>query len=439
MHSDSKHHAFPAIRSRGEAGAQEHTWQQIGKGQGASEGGSAAGKSGPLSGQSKLLLAVNGLFAAANALSGTFVNVYLWKASRDLTLIGWFTLVHHLTMAVTFWLAGKWVKEHNKMNCLRFGVAISALFYLLVLWFGARAVDYFVLLGVVQGMSAGLFWLAFNVVYFEVTDPDSRDRFNGWAGLLGSGAGMIAPWISGFLIVRMQASTGYRLIFTISLVVFVIGVVVSFFLKKRKTAGEYEWLLTWRCLRQKETAWRTVGLALMAQGFREGVFGFMIGLLVYVHTGSEMSLGNFALITSAVALISFMVAGRLLKPRYRRAAMLVGAVMLVLIILPFFWKVNFATLLLFGIGAALFYPLYGIPMTSTVFDLIGGDKESAKRREEYIVMRELALNAGRLLGTALFITVLSFTKAPMAINWLMLVIGSSPIAAWYWMRKIHAV
>ncbi|CAG7613995.1 hypothetical protein PAESOLCIP111_01666 [Paenibacillus solanacearum] len=439
MHSDTKHHTFPSVSIRGESGARGHAWQQIGKEPKASGGKAGSGKGEPLSGQSKLLLAVNGLFAAANALSGTFVNVYLWKASRDFTLIGWFTLVHHLTMAITFWLAGKWVKEHNKMNCLRIGVAVSALFYLLVLWFGARAVDYFVLLGVVQGMSAGLFWLAFNVVYFEVTDPDSRDRFNGWAGLLGSCAGMIAPWISGFLIVRMPAATGYRFIFTISLVVFVIGVVVSFFLKKRKTAGEYEWLLTWRCLRQKDTAWRTVGLALMAQGFREGVFGFMIGLLVYVHTGSEMSLGNFALITSAVALLSFMVAGRLLKPRYRKVAMLIGVVMLVLIILPFFWKVNFATLLLFGIGAALFYPLYGIPMTSTVFDLIGGDKESAKRREEYIVMRELALNAGRLLGTALFITVLSFTKAPAAIHWLMLIIGSSPLAAWYWMRKVYAV
>ncbi|MCZ8519392.1 MULTISPECIES: MFS transporter [Paenibacillus] len=402
----------------------------------AGSGGTPPGKgrSAPLEGQARLLLTVNGLFAAANALSGTFVNVYLWKSKGDFTLIGWFTLVTHLTMALTFWLAGKWVKEYNKMNCLRAGVAVAALFYTLVLSFGDRAAEWFVPLGMVIGLSSGLFWIAFNVVYFEVTDPDNRDKFNGWAGLIGSFVGMVAPWISGFLIVRLQAAQGYRLIFSLSLIVFLIGVVVSFFLKKRKASGTYEWLLTWRCLR-RDAVWRTIGLALVAQGMREGVFGFMIGLLVYVHTGSEMSLGNFSLITSAVALLSFLAAGRMLKPRYRHTAMLIGAAMLVLIILPFFWKVNFTTLLVFGIGAAIFFPLYGIPMTSMVFDRIGSDEESARRREEYIVLRELALNGGRLLGTSVFIAVVSFTQSPAVLNWLLLALGSSPLLAWYWMGK----
>ncbi|SDC00370.1 MFS transporter, YQGE family, putative transporter [Paenibacillus sp. UNCCL117] len=442
MHTGSRHFPQQGVRAGDEAASMLPKWTvfedrhgHTGKGKGS---GRAKPKGKPLDGQSRLLLAVNGLFAAGNALSGTFVNVYLWKARHDFTLIGWFTLIHYAAMALTFWLAGKWVKEHNKMNCLRAGVAVSALFYILVLWFGERAADFFVLLGVVQGMAAGFFWLAFNVVYFEVTSPDNRDRFNGWAGLLGSGAGMAAPWISGFLIVRMQAETGYRLIFTISLVVFLIGAAVSFFLKKRKTSGTYEWTLTWTCLRQKDTAWRKVGLALMAQGMREGVFGFMIGLLVYVHTGNEMKLGNFALISSAVALVCFMLAGRLLKPQYRRKAMLIGVVMLVAIILPFFWQVSFTTLLIFGIGAALFYPLYGIPMTTIVFDLIGRDEESARRREEYIVLRELALNAGRLLGTGIFIVVVSRTASPAVLNILLFALGSTPLAAYYFMRKAEA-
>jgi YQGE family putative transporter len=339
---------------------------------------------------------------------------------------------------LAFWLAGKWVKEHNKMNCLRAGVAVSASFYMLVLWFGERAADYYILLGSVQGVASGLFWLAFNVVYFEVTNPDSRDRFNGWAGLLGSGAGMIAPWISGFLIVHMKQSTGYRLIFTLSLLIFVMGMLVSFFLKKRKSEGRYDWLLPIHCLRQTNTMWRTVTAALIMQGIREGVFGFMIVLLVYMHTGNEMKLGNFALITSAVALLSFMLAGRMLKRRHRRTAMLAGAVMMIVVVLPFFWKVNFTTLLIFGIGVGLFFPLYSIPMTSSVFDLIGGNEDSVKQREEYVVLRELALNAGRISGAAVFIAVVSLTSSPLVMNVLLLCIGSSPLASAFFMRKVHA-
>ncbi|MEW9699705.1 MFS transporter [Paenibacillus sp. SI8] len=392
-------------------------------------------KKGKLDAQAILLLAVHALFGVANALSGTFVGVYLWKAKNDYTLIGWFTLTTHLTMAITFWLAGKWVKEHNKMNCLRVGVAVSACFYMLVLWLGSSSFQYFIGLGMVQGISSGLFWIAFNVVYFEVTDPDNRDRFNGWMGLLGSGGGIVAPWISGLLIVGLGGAAGYRLIFSISLGIFVLGVVVSFFLKKRKAQGTYEWFLPIRCLKEQDTPWRRVSLALVAQGFREGVFGFMIALLVYIATSSEASLGNFVLMTSAVSLVSFWAAGKFVKPQFRKVTMLVGALMMVVVIVPFFWKMNYPALLSFGIGASLFLPLFAVPMVSTVFDLIGADERSAKQREEYVVLRELSLNAGRVLGVLLFIGVVSWSTKPGVLSVLLLIIGSSPLVSWVFMRK----
>jgi YQGE family putative transporter len=385
--------------------------------------------------QTWLLLLVNGLFAAANALSGTFVNVYLWKAKNDFALIGWFAFAHQITMALTFWLAGKWVKEHNKMNSLRLGVAVAALFYLIVLLLQQQAVHYVWLLGGVLGLSSGFFWLAFNVVYFEVTSPHNRDRFNGWAGLIGSGVGMIAPWISGWVITRMPGTSGYRLIFAVSLGIFVIGVVVSFFLRKRKVSGTYEWMYGYRTLAKPGSPWKPVFVALIAQGVREGVFGFLIGLMVYIATKNEMKIGNFSLITSAVGLVSFYVVGRWLKPAYRKICMLVGVAMMIAVILPFFWQVSYATLLMFGIGVALFMPLYTIPMTSSVFDIIGRDQDSAEHRVEYVVLRELGLNFGRMLGTIAFIIVVSWSTAPQVINWLLLGIGSSPLIAWLFMRN----
>jgi YQGE family putative transporter len=388
-----------------------------------------------LDSQSVLLLTVNGLFAVANALSGTFVNVYLWKAKNDFALIGWFSLVQQITMGLTFWLAGKWVKEHNKMNSLRLGVAVSALFYLLVLMLGKEAVHYIFALGLVQGMAGGFFWLAFNVVYFEVTNPDNRDRFNGWAGLLGSGSGIVAPWVSGLLITTLPGGRGYTVIFSISLAIFVIGVIISFFLKKRKVKGHYRWMYSLAQLKERGNPWRRVVPALAAQGIREGVFGFMIGLMVYIATRNEMKLGNFSLITSAVGLFSFWLIGRWLKKRNRKIAMLIGTGMMSLVILPFFWKVNYATLLMFGIGTSLFIPLFSIPMTSSVFDLIGANEDSAQKRVEYIVLRELALTIGRAAGTIAFLLVVSQTTKPFAITLLLFAVGSAPLLGWIFIRN----
>jgi MFS transporter, YQGE family, putative transporter len=391
---------------------------------------------GKLTGQTRLLLTVNGLFAAGNALSGTFVSVYLWKARNDFALIGWFAAVQQVTMAITFWLAGKWVKEHNKMNALRLGVIASAVFYGFVLLLGPSAVRYVWALGMVQGMASGFFWLAFNVVYFEVTDPDNRDRFNGLAGILGSGAGMLAPWLSGIIIASMGHSAGYRLIFSLSLGVFILGAVTSFFLKKRKVSGHYGWMFAFRKMKDQSGLWKRVFFAMVAQGVREGVFGFLIALMVYISTKNEAKLGSFSLFTSAVAFASFYAAGRWLKPRLRKWGMLLGVTGMIVVILPFFWSVDYRMLLVFGIGTALFIPLYTVPLTSAAFDLIGRDKESSSHRVEFIVLRELGLNAGRLLGTLAFIAVVTLSPTPLNINLLLLGVGSSPLVVWILMRGL---
>lgn len=395
-------------------------------------------KEGHLDNQAKLLLLVNILFIAASTLSGAFVTVYLWKVKSQFAPIAWFTFATHFAGALTFWLAGAWIKRANKMNALRAGMAVSAFFYLLVLLLGQHTVQYAALLGIVQGLASGFFWLAFNVVYFEITERDNRDRFNGWSGLLASGAGMLAPWISGLLIARMPDKTGYTLIFSLSLCLFIVGIIVSFFLQKRQTDGDYSWQFAFRTLHNNPN-WRLAAGALAGQGLREGVFGFMISLLVYISTKSELSLGNYSLVTSAVGLASYFFIGKLFKPAYRKWSMLAGAVVMTGVLLIFFWQISYATLLVFGIAVALAYPLYSVPILSTVFDLIGTNAESVQHRVEYVVLREFALDAGRMIGVLLFLAVTSVSTDPATLKWLILAIGSGPLIAWLCLSRLFSI
>ncbi|XOI97367.1 MFS transporter [Paenibacillus polymyxa] len=386
--------------------------------------------------QSILLLGVNGLFALAGALSGTFLNVFLWKSRPDYAMLGWFTLSQQLAIGLTFWLAGKWVKEHNKMSALRLGTALSGIFYMIVLWAGSKAVDWIWPLGILLGCSLGLFWIAFNVVYFEITDRENRDLFNGWVGLLGSMTGIIGPWFSGLIITRMTDNTGYRLIFTVSLVIYVIAVVFSFFLKKRKVSGTYRWSEPWIQLSKRDSPWRTLGLGLFAQGAREGVFAFLIALLVYLATAQEYKLGQFSLITSAVALVSYWAAGKWFKPQYRSKGMFIGALILLVVLLPLLWKVTYGTLLIMGIGSAVAMPLYVLPMISAGFDMMGTSGENVEKRVELVVLRELCLMLGRLCGLVIFIVTVLNAPSLRMLTWLIIFLGASPLIGWIFMRKL---
>ncbi|GFN30911.1 MFS transporter [Paenibacillus xylaniclasticus] len=398
----------------------------------------AAGERSPgrLDGQSRMLVAVHGLYAAASALSGTFIPVYLWKAKESFASIGWFCLSQYVVSGLLFWLAGKWVKEHNKMITLRLGIVLAGCFYFTVLMVGPSAYRYVVPIGILDGIALGLFWLSYNIVYFEVTEPDNRDRYNGIVGLLGSASGIVAPWLSGFIITSFKNEVGYRIIFTASLVVLAVAVACSFGLRNRETGGRYDWMHTVKQLRMRGNPWRRFAFAISMQGIRDGVFMFLVGLTVYMATRNESKLGNYALITSAVALFSFWFIGRTMRATRRSGAMLAGVLLLSAVIIPLFWGINYTMLIVFGIGTSLFIPLYMIPMTSTVFDFIGKTEQSVRQREEFIVLRELALTLGRAIGMTAYLIVLSQTRTPSAITWLLFIVGSMPILGWFATRHL---
>lgn len=391
-----------------------------------------------LSAQSKLLLLVHTLFLSAAALSGAFVQVYLWKERNDLAMIGWFGVIQQSFMALTFWLAGKWAKEGNTLHVLRCGLMTAALFYVLVLVLEQQAAHYYLLLGATQGLMSGFFWLAYNVVYFEVTGPEDRDRYNGWSGLLASSAGMLAPWIAGILIATLGGGVGYRMIFTLSLATFAAGFAASFLLKRRMPEGRYQWGFGYRLLTRPGSGWPRVMAAMVVQGLREGVFAFIIPLLVYISTRNELSLGRYALLTSGISLVSYYLMGQLLRRRYRRIVMLAGTLALGLSLLPFLSAMSYRSLLLFGVGTALFFPLYFVPATSVAFDRIGKEPDAAANRVEYVVLRELGINLGRVIGTCAFVITVSYTQAPAALQLFLFGIGITPLLVWLLLRPYLA-
>ncbi|SFJ00087.1 MFS transporter [Thermoflavimicrobium dichotomicum] len=386
--------------------------------------------------ESWLLLVMSGLYAAATSLSNMFVHVYLWKIRQDLITIGWFNFSQYLSMAIAFILAGWMAKKVDRVITIRLGVGIQAVFYLTVLLLGTKASLYAPWLGTFLGMGLGFFWLGSNVLYFEITERHNRDQYNGLNGLLGSLAGMIAPFVSGWIITRVNQFTGYRIIFGLSLAIFLAAVVVSFFLKKREAKGKF-------CLPpilaqafHRKNPWFWVNCAMVAHGLREGVFVFFIGLLVYMTTRNELTLGTYFTISYLVSFISFYFIGKWLKPEWRNQAILFGAFMMGLVLVPFVWKLNSWTMFIYGIGASLFYPIYYAPLTSLVFDLIGQNEEAVKMRVEYVVLRELMLNAGRLIGLLAFIFIVNLTTNLLDLRWFLLGLGFVHVLAGITIRHV---
>ncbi|MBS4176335.1 MFS transporter [Lederbergia citrea] len=382
-----------------------------------------------------LLLIVGGLYSLSISLSNTFVNIYLWKQSGKFLDLAIYNMAIVIFQLMTFILAGRLAKKVDRVLVLRIGVIFLALFFITVLFFGENSSKHLILLGGLLGMGYGFYWLAFNVLTFEITEPDTRDIFNGFMGALSSVGGIIGPISAGFIITRFTSNIGYTLIFVISLVLFSAAVLLSFYIKRRPASGTY---LFRRIIleRKHNDNWRLVTNAHFLQGMREGTFVFVISVFVFIATKNELALGAFGLLNAGVSFIVYTLATRLIKKEKRKKVMVFGGLLLYSAIFLIVFDPTYTRLLIYGALIGIGYPLMLVPYSSTTYDVIGKSWKAGEMRIEYIVVRELFLNIGRITSILAFIAAIYFYKPSTSIPILLILIGTGHLLAALLLTKV---
>ncbi|NIK13380.1 MFS transporter [Alkalibacillus almallahensis] len=350
----------------------------------------------------KLLLLIGFLYTLGIFLSNIFVNIFLWKQSEDIEVVAVYNLLIAITQILTYFLFGKWAKRIDRVLILRLGIVLISLFFISVLSFGDQAAEYNYLLGALLGSGYGFFWLAFNVLTFEVTEPYTRDYFNSTLGMLQSFSGMIGPITAGFIISSLEGYGGYLTIFFISFSLFILAIICSFFMERRKVDERY--LLRIALNERKQNFnWRYLLHAHFFQGSREGVFLFLVGLIVYIGTTSEMTVGIYNFIYALTSLIAYRIVANYVKPSNRLRFITIGAVTLYLSV---FWLLQSDLsyeFYVYGAMVGIVFPLLFAPFMSISYDVIGEASEAKEYRIEYIILREIALNFGRASSLLLFL------------------------------------
>ncbi|WLR43954.1 MFS transporter [Bacillus carboniphilus] len=382
-----------------------------------------------------LLLLVGGLYSLSVSLSNTFVNVYLWKQSGRYIDLAVYNLSIVIMQMITFILAGLWAKKVDRVIVLRLGVIFLAIFFITVLIIGDKADQFLLLLGALLGVGYGFYWLAFNVLTFEITEPETRDFFNGFLGILTSVAGMFGPIVAGLIISNLENFTGYTVIFTISLIMFTGAVVLSFFIDRRPSEGQY---ILWRIVkeRKRNRNWRRITYAHIFQGLREGTFIFVISVFVFISTGSELALGKFGLLNSAVAFVTYYGATRLITKKMRKKAILLGGIILYASIFLILFNVTYPRLLLYAVCIAIGYPILLVPYSSMTYDVIGRGWNAAGARIEYIVVREIFLNIGRIISIGIFMVGIMTFSPETILPYILLLLGLGHPVIYFFIRNI---
>lgn len=385
-----------------------------------------------MSKEAKILLVVSGIFTLAVGLSNVFVNIYLFKKSEDFMMIAQYNLMHYIFSPLAFIFAGWLSKKKNGIWSLRLGIGFFAVFFVLILVLSDRVFKYIYPLGILFGIAAGFYWLAYHVLSFDFTSPDNRDTFNGFNGSCAGIMGGIAPLIAAFVIEKSGNTTGYYIVFASSLVLFVILIFISLLLHTNNYGEKLEF---GRILSKIGDQWTCVRKAIGAWGMRDVVIGFLIIILIFKTTGSEFMVGKLSFLACLIASIAYIVEQKLVKPKLRVFSMHMGAVLIFVAVLGLVIKIDYTTLLIYVVLDAAFAPFFLVPMTSASFNVIDSHHEN-NLRIEYVINREIALNSGRVLSTLVLIGLLMYIKSDKMLNYFLLFIGSTQFISLFYLRKM---
>ncbi|WFD11593.1 MFS transporter [Tepidibacter hydrothermalis] len=385
-----------------------------------------------MSKEAKILLIISGLFTLAKGLSNVFVNIFLWKKSNDFIMIAQYNLIQYIFLPISFTIAGWLSKKKNGVWALRIGIVFYILFFILIILIKDNIIKYIYPLGILFGIAGGFYWLAFDVLSFDFTSTNNRDTFNGYNGFMAGIPAAIAPFAAAYIIDRGNNTTGYMIVFLLSLISFVILILISLLLRSqhygqklnfKKIIGSNNF--DWNNLRKSTAAW----------GLRDVVILFLLNILIYKTTGSEMELGKLFFIAYLISSASYILEQKFIKPKRRMFALHIGTILMFISVLGLVFKINYYSILFFIVLDAIAVPFFYVPMTSATFNVLSQHNEE-NMRIEYIINRDIALNTGRIVSTTLLMIFLTFIKNERVLNYFLLFIGSGQLIALYFLKKL---
>lgn len=372
------------------------------------------------------------------AFSNFFLNVFLFKGNSDWNVVINYNLMSFLLIPPMFGVGGWIARKGRKLWPYRAGLAFSAILFLAMLLFRDDARDHVLLLGFLNGLAIGFYFLGQHELTFDVTTPETRDLYFSLqqfvASILRIGAMPLASGIITLFRTEGSADRGYYVLFAMTLALYLALFAETFAFRFEDFRAPFR---IWDAWRDHWTpSMRPVMVAYFVWGLRNGPFWFLMAVLVYRASHRELTVGAYDMLTQGIMLAMTYLLARWATRRNRGNGLGVSAWLDVLGVTLLAWRLDASTLLAFTILLGVSGALFQVTFTSYSFDIMGAAQGGEQRTLENLTIREVPLNLGRIVGLLIFQACCNhFGEA--GLRWSVLFLGSAHVGVWWILTRYY--
>ena len=386
----------------------------------------------------RVLLLTNLIYSFVLPVIDIFVASYIMRNSSDPKKVVIYQLAVYTGIPLTFFLNGFLLQRVRIQWLYSAGMLLSGVSMALMMSLTSLSLVGLGVVGLIMGMSFGLFWANRDYLALSTTNDSNRNYYYGTETFFYVITGVLVPLVVGWFIegtgrrgwLGGDRNTAY---YVVTGVVFLLTIISSIVVHR----GEFH------NPPQKEfvffryhALWNRMQLLAILKGIAQGYIVTAPAMLIMRLVGQEGALGSIQAIGGIISAFLLYIIGRTTKPEHRMAVFSVGLILFALGGLANAALFNATGVLLFMMCLLLARPLHDIAYFPIQMLVINTVSAIEKRNEfAYIANQEFAFLVGRWAGCGTFIVLANKVSDTFALRYALVIIGVTqllaiPVAKW---------
>lgn len=365
---------------------------------------------------------------------GPFLTAYFVSVSTnniiDLSL---YYIFSYLFAAITTYFVSKKVKNKSKIQTFRFGVLTSFIYIISIILLRENLVDYLFFVAFLHGFSTAFYWVPFNLFLTYKIKKSKKASFMIKNQIISSVVGVVVP----ILLASLITITNYALTGVIILILSLIQLILSNFLKKEETTDFPKLSLknTFQKLKKnKKVKSSLIAEFLIGMNISSGALQVLVTLLILGNFHTDMNLGLITSFTTFMTIISLYIYGKVYKNKDDRKIIIVSSVLPFIALLLLLFVRNNITLIIYNLCFAVFANILLVIRKIHLYTLAGSNIISEDIKVEFLTLREIVLNMGRVTSYLLLL-IAGIIGGDLILNFVLIILTISILIAGLYIKN----
>lgn len=373
-----------------------------------------------LSRNSWLLIIISAIHSTIELFINTFlVSYFLNLTGNNIIPTAVFYIFTYAILTIGFPAIGRLVKNGAKMNIYKFSFILGALLLILIIYLKADVTKYIWLLGLILGLEKVMFYFPQNLLTSEIAKGGQLIKYNGYQMAIVGATKIIMPVVFGWLITLDSFINTSIFV----LVLTALELILSGLLKQTtKPAKNFNIkALMVLALKRKKVKISLIIDAL--KGFAFDIADTLIVLYIIYMFKTDFNLGIFTSIFAICNVVVNAVLGKCCKSNNFAIILTISTVLTFIGTTYFVFDTTQFAFIVYNLIFASAAQLIRTITTINMYKVSQEKTVSALYRTEYMALREIGINIGRMIGYSLVILA-ALSQNPQMLKYLILFISA---------------